>query len=121
MNRLTAGSLTVSGSGKMSAQIGRSTENRQIVQEMQVVMVEHLGIEPSSACLQSMPADPARAPLSWCLEMGSNHRRAPLQDAALPLSYPGEVCEFAQMRKLKMVRTPGVEPGLRVWHTGRLP
>jgi hypothetical protein len=77
-------------------------------------MVEDVGIEPTSACLQSMPADPARPPVGftvrpisgqkrpirftvlpirltlspidngWCLKMGSNHRRAPFQDAALP-------------------------------------
>jgi hypothetical protein len=59
-------------------------------------MVETVGLEPTSACLQNRRADPALSPnnpgifrTKWCLKMESNHRRARLQHAALPLSYPG--------------------------------
>jgi hypothetical protein len=59
-------------------------------------MVETVGLEPTSACLQNRRADPALPPnnpgifrTKWCLKMESNHRRARLQRAALPLSYPG--------------------------------
>src|SRR5215475_2192291 len=36
-------------------------------------------------------------PSSWCQGMGSNHRRAGLQPAALPLSYLGETGKTGQL------------------------
>jgi hypothetical protein len=76
MNRLTAGSLTVSGSGKDD---GGGHRNRTDL---------------------SLLAKHARGPNAspengWCLKMESNHRRARLQRAALPLSYSGKMVRTA--------------------------
>src|SRR5882724_5159009 len=69
-------------------------------------MVETAGLEPTQLACKTGVRTPALSPnnpgifrTKWCLNMGSNHRRARLQRAALPLSYPG-----------KMVRTAGIEP-----------
>ena len=59
-------------------------------------MVETVGFEPTQLVCKTGVRTPALSPnnpgifrTKWCLKMGSNHRRARLQRAALPLSYPG--------------------------------
>ena len=51
-------------------------------------MVEERGVKPRASFLQGT-TEPRLFPRSWCQEGGSNTRRAVLQTAALPLSYPG--------------------------------
>src|SRR3981081_1512292 len=49
-------------------------------------MVEDPGVDPGRTCLQG-GSEPGSSPGNWCTRMESNHRRAALQTAALPLSY----------------------------------
>jgi hypothetical protein len=95
-------------------------------------LVEHLGIEPSPACLQSMPADPARAPILRMVP-GIRIERIPsvFQTAAMTTSATRAKSGADQRNRTTiiaraargtpnipgpqiMVGNPGIEPGRRI-------